>query len=244
MRIDRIAHAFDVSVFRAEVGEANVVSLARKLRERGYTVRILGEGSAGGNITHPSAVRDPIDTVGALIKLLTIRSTGERKGFFELWCDLSDQAEVYHPDFTLQDIIATLPAFISTGTYTEEALLKIATSDQGLLKEKYQEVFLREWEERKEFLRTRYGITSWVAAAYQGTEEKRGITRFAEAGRGGLRIIFTNKAGHETACIWMRGSGTEPVFRVMADAEGSDKRQERDLIEWQRRMVTEADRGR
>jgi hypothetical protein len=27
----------------------------------------------------------------------------------------------------------------------------------------------------------------------------------------------------------------------MADAEGSDKRMERDLIEWQRRMVTEAD---
>jgi phosphoglucomutase len=242
MRIDRIAHAFDVSVFRAEVGEANVVSLARKLRERGYTVRILGEGSAGGNITHPSAVRDPINTVAALIKLLTVRSAGDRKGFFELWCDLSDQAEVYRPDFTLSDIIATLPAFVTTGSYTPEALLKINTP-AVLLKDRYQKVFLREWEERKEFLKTRYGITGWTAAAYQGTEEKPGISRFGEAGRGGLRIIFTNRAGSGTACIWMRGSGTEPVFRVMADAEGSDKRLERDLIEWQRRMVTEADGG-
>jgi phosphoglucomutase len=243
MRVDRIAHAFDVSVFRAEVGEANVVGLARKLRERGYTVRILGEGSAGGNITHPSAVRDPIDTVAALIKLLTIRTAGERKGFFELWCDLSDQAEVYRPDFTLSDIIATLPAFVTTGAYTPEALLKINTPDHALLKDRYQEVFLREWEERKEFFKTRYGITGWTAAAYQGTEEKPGLTRFGEAGRGGLRIIFSNKAGNKTACIWMRGSGTEPVFRVMADAEGSDKRLERDLIEWQRRMVIEADGG-
>jgi phosphoglucomutase len=243
MRVDRIAHAFDVSVFRAEVGEANVVSLARKLRERGYTVRILGEGSAGGNITHPSAVRDPLDTVAALIKLLTIRTVEEKKGFFELWCDLSDQAEVYRPDFTLSDIIATLPAFVTTGAYTPEALLTINTLDHSLLKDRYQEVFLREWEERKEFLKTRYGITGWTAAAYQGTEEKPGLTRFGEAGRGGLRIIFTNKAGNETACIWMRGSGTEPVFRVMADAEGSDKRLERDLIEWQRRMVIEADGG-
>jgi phosphoglucomutase len=243
MRVDRIAHAFDVSVFRAEVGEANVVSLARKLRERGYTVRILGEGSAGGNITHPSSVRDPIDTVAALIKLLTIRSAGDRKGFFELWCDLSNQAEVYCPDFTLSDIIATLPAFITTGSYTPEALLKINTVDHALLKDRYQEVFLREWEERKEYLKTRYGITGWIAAAYQGTEEKLGVPRFAEAGRGGLRIIFTNKADNETACIWMRGSGTEPVFRIMADAEGSDERLERDLIEWQRRMVTEADGG-
>jgi phosphoglucomutase len=244
MRVDRIAHAFDVSVFRAEVGEANVVSLARKLRERGYIVRILGEGSAGGNITHPSAVRDPINTVTALIKLLTIRSAGDRKGFFELWCDLSDQAEVYRPDFTLSDIIATLPAFVTTGSYTPEALLTINTADHALLKDRYQEVFLREWEERKEYLKTRYGITGWTAAAYQGTEEKLGVPRFAEAGRGGLRIIFTNKAGNETACIWMRGSGTEPVFRVMADAEGSDRRLERDLIEWQRRMVAEADGGR
>ncbi|MDR0378205.1 MAG: phosphatidylglycerol lysyltransferase [Spirochaetaceae bacterium] len=243
MRIDRVAHAFDVSVFRAEVGEANVVSLARKLRERGYIVRILGEGSAGGNITHPSAVRDPIDTVTALIKLLSVRSAGDRKGFFELWCDLSDQAEVYRPDFTLSDIIATLPAFVTTGSYTPEGLLKINTTDHALLKDRYQQVFLREWEERKEYLKTRYGITGWTAAAYLGTEEKPGVSRFGEAGRGGLRIIFTNKAGGETACIWMRGSGTEPVFRVMADAEGSDKRLERDLIEWQRRMVTEADGG-
>jgi phosphoglucomutase len=39
----------------------------------------------------------------------------------------------------------------------------------------------------------------------------------------------------------MRGSGTEPVFRVMADVAGSDKRIERALIEWQRTMVHEAD---
>jgi phosphoglucomutase len=245
MRIDRIAHAFDVSVFRAEVGEANVVGLARTLRERGYTVRILGEGSAGGNITHPSAVRDPIDTVMALIKLLTIRSTNiggeERKGLFELWCDLSDRTEVYRPDFTLSDIIVTLPAFISTGAYSPEALLTVRTTDHGLLKNRYQTVFLREWETRKAYLAGHYNITGWEAAAYQGVEEKRGIARFGDAGRGGLRIIFTNKAGLGIAGIWMRGSATEPVFRVMADAEGSDKRLERDLIEWQRRMVTEAD---
>jgi phosphoglucomutase len=241
MRIDRIARAFDVSVFRAEVGEANVVGLARKLREQGYTVRILGEGSAGGNITHPSAVRDPIDTLLALIKLLTIRSEGERMGFFELWCDLSDQAEIYRPDFSLADIIAALPPFISTGTYTSEALLRVKTVDHGLLKKRYQEVFLREWETRKDQLKTRYGIGDWEACAYIGMEEKRGVSDFSSAGRGGLKIIFTNTAGHPSSCIWMRGSGTEPVFRVMADVEGQDPRMERDLIEWQRRMVTEAD---
>jgi phosphoglucomutase len=241
MRIDRIAAAFDVSVFRAEVGEANVVGLARKLRERGYKVRILGEGSAGGTITHPSAVRDPLDTLLAIIKLLTIRSEGDRKGFFELWCDLSDQAETYHPDFCLADVIASLPAFVSTGAYSPEALLQVRCGDHGLLKDRYQAVFLRGWEERKDQLKSRYGIAGWEAAAYQGTGEQRGLTRFGDAGRGGLKIIFSNEAGRGIASIWMRGSATEPVFRIMADAEGQDKRLERDLIEWQRRLVGEAD---
>jgi phosphoglucomutase len=241
MRIDRIAKAFDVSVFRAEVGEANVVGLARRLREQGYKVRILGEGSAGGNITHPAAVRDPINTVMSLIKLLTIRGADTKKGFFELWCSLADKSEVYRPDFSLADIIAALPAFITTGAYTPEAILRVQTTDHGLLKSRYQRIFLREWEERKEALKLRYGISGWEAAAYIGMEERRGLTDFGEARRGGLKITFTNKSGNETAAIWMRGSGTEPVFRIMADAEGSDKRMERDLIEWQRRMVSEAD---
>jgi phosphoglucomutase len=241
LRIDRIARAFDVSVFRAETGEANVVGLARKLREQGYLVRILGEGSAGGTIIHPSAVRDPIDTLGAIIKLLTIRSEGNRPGLFELWCELSDQGESYRDNFTLSDIIAALPAFVTTGIYTEEAVLKVKSADHRELKNRYEKIFLREWEARKEELKARYGIVSWDVSAYIGMEEKQGISPFGEAGTGGLKIGFLNGEGRKIACVWMRGSGTEPVFRVMADAEGSDRRLERDLINWQRRMALEAD---
>jgi phosphoglucomutase len=241
LRIDRIAWAFDAALFRVEVGEANVVGLARKLREQGYTVRILGEGSAGGNITHPAAVRDPLNTVMAIIKLLTIRKQGEQQGFFKLWWDRSGQAGMYREDFSLSDIIASLPRFVTTGAYTPEALLQVKTRDQGALKTRYQKVFLREWETRKEALKTRYGISGWEAACYNGIEEKRGITCFGEARGGGLKITFTNPGAQEIGSIWMRGSGTEPVFRVMADAEGSDIAMERDLIQWQRRMVIEAD---
>jgi phosphoglucomutase len=242
MRIDRIAKAFDVPVFRAEVGEANVVGLARKLREKGYTVRILGEGSNGGTITHPSAVRDPLNTVLSLVKLLSVRSGEGKQGFFEIWCDLSGQAETYHPNFSLGDIIASLPAFVTTGVYTPEALLRVKTRNHETLKNRYQELFLRDWEERKARLKTRYGINGWEAAAYNGMEERRGISRFGDAGRGGLKINFLNGSGIPMAFLWMRGSATEPVFRIMADAEGPDKRLERDLIEWQRRLVAEADK--
>ncbi|MDR1238558.1 MAG: phosphatidylglycerol lysyltransferase [Treponema sp.] len=241
MRIDRIARAFDVPVFRAEVGEANVVGLARNLREKGYQVRILGEGSNGGSITHPAAVRDPLNTILALVKLLTVRSREGKQGFFEIWCDLSEQAETWRPNFSLDHIIASLPAFVSTPASSPESQIQVRTADHGALKNRYQELFLRDWEERKDLLKTRYGVSGWEAAACNGMEERRGISSFGEAGRGGLKISFLKSSGHPAAFIWMRGSATEPVFRIMADVEGSDKRLERSLIEWQRRLVAEAD---
>ena len=244
IRIERIAQAFGVDVFRAEVGEANVVGLARKLREQGYLVRILGEGSSGGTIIHPSAVRDPINTVGAILKLLAIRGGNDGRGFFEIWCDRSNQREVYREDFTMADVTASLPAFVTTGTTSTDALLRIKTGDHGILKDRYEKIFRREWEKKKKHLE-KYGISGWEAIAYNGMNEKRGVGSFGEAGRGGLKIEFSGtsklsgKDGEKTAFIWMRGSGTEPVFRIMADAEGL--RQERELIEWQRQMVLEAD---
>jgi len=250
MRIDRIAEAFGVSVFRSEVGEANVVSLARKLRDEGYLVRILGEGSAGGNITHPSAVRDPINTVLAIAKLLCIRSPNNNDqrsinsgmgGLFKIWCSLSGQIEKYNDDFSLADIIASLPPFVTTSAYNKDAGLRIKTSDHSLLKERYQQIFLREWENRKDELKSRYGFQSWEAVAYNGTAETRDLKHFGEAGRGGLKIIFKDSEDGEIAYIWMRGSATEPVFRVIADVKGSDILPERDLLDWQRKMIMEAD---
>jgi phosphoglucomutase len=234
-------------VFRAEVGEANVVGLARTLREAGYTVRILGEGAAGGNITHPSAVRDPLHTVLALAKLLALRSADNnprlprKTGLFELWCNVSGQTEKYHAGYNLADVIASLPPAVSTGAYSPEAALNVTSADHGALKSRYQRIFLREWEQRKDELKSRYGIYGWTAAAYNGMAEQKPLANFGEAGKGGLKICFYDADGTDIASIWMRGSATEPVFRILADA---DNRQcERDLIAWQGRMVTEADRS-
>ncbi|MDR0464005.1 MAG: phosphatidylglycerol lysyltransferase [Treponema sp.] len=241
MRIDKIAGYFGVSVFRAEVGEANVVSLARKLRENGCLVRILGEGSAGGNITHPSAVRDPLNTVLAIVKMLTVRSTPGKPGFFEIWCKLSGQIEKHYDDFTLSDIISSLPEFTTTPVYNKDAVMRINTHDHALLKDRYQKIFLRERDARKDEFKTRFGFCGWEAASYNGTVEKRALSRFGEAARGGLKIRFFSAEGREIAYIWMRGSATEPVFRIMADIEGSDTAAEKFLLDWQRNMIMEAD---
>ncbi|MDR1839864.1 MAG: phosphatidylglycerol lysyltransferase [Treponema sp.] len=245
MRIDRIAEAFGIQVFRAEVGEANVVGLARRLRKEGYVVRILGEGSAGGNITHPSAVRDPLNTVLAIVKLLSVRSFSDKSGLFEIWCRCSGQMEKYRDDFNLADIIESLPKFATTPAYSKDAVLRIKTPDHGVLKDRYQQIFLREWENQKDELKTRFGFYGWEAIAYNGMDEKRSLSRFGDAGRGGLKINFLNKEGKAAAYIWMRGSGTEPVFRIMADVEShkeEDSQIEKFLLEWQSRMIKDADK--
>ncbi len=245
MRIDRIARFFGADVFRAEVGEANVVNLAEKLRKDGYTVRILGEGSNGGNITHPAKVRDPVNTLYAILKLLLYKDSSSGKNLFKLWCELSGSEDKYRDKFSLQDIIDTLPKFVTTSAYEKQAVMKIETKDHRILKERYESVFLKEWDKKREYLGKRFGITNWKEINYEGTEAKTGTGSEFRTGRatGGLKIIFTDSKGRETDYIWMRGSGTEPVFRVLADCEGEDTEREKWLLNWHREMIKQADKG-
>lgn len=246
MRIEEIAQAFCASVYRAEVGEANVVNLARSLREKGFTVPILGEGSNGGNITHPAAVRDPINTLFALIKLLTIKDdpAAGKKGLFHLWLQAVNRADEYNENFTLTDIINSLPAFTTTGVSEQRALLHITTKDHGCLKNAYGEILRKQWDEKTNELKTKYGIVSWRAVSNNGITQTDNLSDFSESKNGGLKIIFSNSYGKDIAFIWMRGSGTEPVFRVMCDVKGNTsecRAMESELLEWHRSMVRAAD---
>lgn len=243
MRIDEICSSFGAKLFRAEVGEANVVNLARKKRDEGFTVRILGEGSNGGNITHPAAVRDPLNTIFALVKLLVLRDSenGGKKvrGLFHIWCD--SQNLPYNNDFTLCDVIETLPVYCTTGVAEEWAILKIKTTDHSVLKANFQKIFEEEWNCKKSELSSKYSIEGYEAIGTNGTEETRNLSDYSKNGKGGLKILFTGKNKEPLAYIWMRGSGTEPVFRVLCDVKGNNSAEEHDLLEWERAMILKAD---
>ena len=246
MRIDEIAKAFGATLFRSEVGEANVVNLARKKRDGGYTVRILGEGSNGGNITHPAAVRDPLNTLFAIIKLLVIKDSVDEAGvktlgLFHLWCSVSGQEELYKDDFTLADVIESLPSYVTTGVSEKRAVLTIKTDNHETLKAKFQKIFESQWEIQKSKLCEKYGFDSYEAIATNGTLERHNLEDFSTSKRGGLKIVFYDKEKKPLAFIWMRGSGTEPVFRVMADVKGTDTEEEKKLLEWETKMLLKAD---
>ena len=243
LRIDDIAACFDSTVFRAEVGEANVVNLAREKRDAGWLVRILGEGSNGGNITYPAAVRDPLNTLGALLKLLTLRTENSKPGLFHIWCIRSGQPEKYRDDFTLTHILESLPAYTTTSAYEQRALMQITTTDHGLLKSRYEQVFAREWEEKKDELAERFDVVSWEEWNQEGTGTRQGVGPEFRSGseKGGLTIRFFDSRRRCTGYIWMRGSGTEPVFRVLADWKGKDAPEESYFLDWHKSLIRKAD---
>lgn len=233
MRIEKIADTLGARVFRAEVGEANVVNLARQKRNEGYNVRILGEGSNGGTITYPASVRDPLNTIFVFIKLLAI------KDLYKSWCEKC--GAVFSEGFSIADIFATLPVYTTTPTSESRAIIHLKTSDQTALKKSFQKIFESEWAKdgspAKKFSFERYEIV-----LTNGTTETRNASDMSASGTGGLKILFYEKdESAPCAFMWMRGSQTEPLFRVMCDVAGNDNEMEQELVEWERKMITEAD---
>ena len=237
MRIEEIATAFGAKVFRAEVGEANVVNLAREKREAGFEVPILGEGSNGGTITYPASVRDPLNTVMALAKFLAVKEA------WELWTKA--RGIPFKSDYTLDDILDSLPKYTTTGVSEKRAILKIKTSDHAVLKKNFQKVFEDSFNKDSEGLLKKYGIVSWKASLTNGTKEKLGAADFSKSEKGGLKILFYEKnSSAPSSFIWMRGSGTEPVFRIMCDVKGKDAKKEKELLAWETKMLAQADKIR
>jgi len=240
MRIERIAALLGAEVHRAEVGEANVVGRARELRRDGYLVRFLGEGSNGGNITHPSAVRDPIQTVFAVLKLLYAPDRDETPGPARFWLQRAAGSGPAATPVTLKSILDSLPKFTTTSAYDPLAIMQVIAADHGKLKSEVE----RLWEERwpnLETIRNELGVTGYRYENNEGTACRPGRGNRTGRARGGFKILLTDDDDQPRAFLWMRGSGTEPVFRVLVDVEGDQPETERALLHLLRDLVTRAD---
>jgi phosphomannomutase len=225
LRIDYLAARWGARVFRGEVGEANMINLARQLRAQGWRVPVLGEGSNGGNITYPATVRDPLNTLIALIRLLRLPA-------------LNPGGEPRE----LPDLLESLPAFTTSSAFEEAAVLPLRAENPGELKGRYEEIFLKDWEARREVLAS-WGLDHFKEFNYEGTEEREGWGPGFRRGRqtGGLKIQFYGPPEEPPrGFLWFRGSGTEPVLRIMADIQGRDNRRMAELLAWQRDMILRA----
>jgi len=239
-RVDSLAECFGVRVFRAEVGEANLIELARSKREEGYLVPILGEGSNGGNITHPGMVRDPLSTVLGFIKLLRLKGVLET---FRSRLPAEAAGKLTASVPSLEQLTQALPAYSSTGSYEKRSLVEIESRDHDTLKTRYEAIFRRRWsEELGPDLAGRLGVAGYSFVNYEGVREIPGPGGRSGDGRGGFKVLLTDKNGRQLGFLWMRGSRTEPVFRVMADV-AAEPSEERYLLEIHRDILHQADKG-
>ncbi|MFP4212361.1 MAG: phosphatidylglycerol lysyltransferase [Alkalispirochaeta sp.] len=237
IRIDRICERFGASLFRAEVGEANVVHLAEELDRDGYLVAILGEGSNGGNITPPATVRDPLSTLLGLVKYHSFRLD-------TCYRDDVDATEPLGDPLPFIAFARGLPRFRTLPTDDPRAKMQVGAVPQGTLKRRYEELVPLRVPEVLQLLEKGYpGPLTWRLVNYEGTRSFPGPGGRSGAERGGLRVVFSDRDGVDRAAVWMRGSGTEPVFRVLADCEGDDEELLDRLIMWQRDLVSTAATG-
>ena len=115
--------------------------------------------------------------------------------------------------------------------------------DHASLKAAFETLWSHEWEANRDELSRRFGITSWEEVNYEGTTEKPGFGAAFRSGRqtGGLKLVLRDAEANPAACLWMRGSGTEPVFRILAEVRGDDPQGEKWLLDWLTTMVKAAD---
>jgi phosphomannomutase len=238
-RIDEICNRSGAHLYRAEVGEANAVSLAQDLRASGMHVVVLGEGSNGGNITPPSTVRDPLSTLLAMAKLHA----------FRLYPSQMSEQSSDSTDFVA--VARALPRYATLPTDDPRAKMQIGSVSHADLKHHYEQLLADRIPAVIERLTIEYGgEISWAIHNYEGTNDRVGVGARTGEERGGLKILFYH-SGSDTAdegerpspplaFVWMRGSGTEPVFRILADCRGDNEQLLDDLVSWQRELVSAA----
>lgn len=153
---------------------------------------------------------------------------------------MSGQEKKYKDNFTLDDVISTLPEYTTTGVSENRAVLQVKMQDKGKLKENFKKEFILSWEEKKEQLKNEYGIASYEAFTTNGTKETAADQNWNNA-NGGLKVKFMDSENQPVAFIWMRPSGTEPVFRIMCDVKGNGTQEEKALLEWETELLQKAD---
>ena len=240
LNVDKIANAFGVEVFRAEVGEANVLALGKMKKRAGYSVRIMGEGSNGGSIIAPSTVRDPLTTCFSFYKFLFL-SKNEIPLRAEAIKVLQLPEKLLQLDerFFLAHFMENIAFYHSTSLFEKKSLVVInSVMSQKELKKNYVLLFQKKFPQQKEWWQ-KLGFFSYEFINYEGTGTKIGPYNRSKDETGGLKVMFYDEKKRKKGFIWFRASRTEPIFRISAEINGKKSHLTK-LLAFQRKLVKEA----
>ncbi len=240
LNVEKIASLFDTKVFRAEVGEINVLELGKIKRREGYFVRIMGEGSNGGSIIAPSTVRDPLATCFSFYKLLFLSKNGiSLKEEAVKILQLPQKLLGLDDRFFLAHLMEKIAFYHSSSLFEKKALVVVdGEISQSKLKENYVVLFQKEFLLQGKWFR-KLGFVKYEFVNYEGTETKIGPYNRSKNASGGLKAMFYNEGREKQGFVWFRGSKTEPVFRISAEIKGK-KSDLTKLLNFQRRLLKKA----
>jgi phosphomannomutase len=113
--------------------------------------------------------------------------------------------------------------------------------EHGRLKTRYEE-FFEEIFNRDHILFNSFGITSYKIIQTEGTEERigSGPAYRTPPYNGGFKVGLYNDENVMTDFLWMRGSKTEPIFRLLVDCKGDNTNRHDYLLELHRLVITRA----
>ncbi|MBF0197418.1 MAG: hypothetical protein HQL32_06890 [Planctomycetes bacterium] len=237
MRLDTLLKPFDVKVARAEVGEANVLAMAAQLRGEGYIVPISGEGSNGGNIMTPGTVRDPLMTLFALLRFLYLEIPGQGMSGAEYFLKSVGKEERAAQSTILERVIDAFPTWQSTDAFDDDALMPVPAIEHEVLKTNYETAFVNHWNQNSELWHS-WGVSRYEFMSYEGVQNIPGPGGRPAPGKGGLAVLLYNQNDEGLGYVWMRGSGTEPVFRVLVDWCGAQEAYPQ-LLQFHRTLIAE-----
>lgn len=227
-RIDAIAARFGATVHRVEVGEANVVERATALLRDGAFVAVAGEGSNGGIIMPPHRVRDPLATVLAMVRCHADA----------LWSEWNERTG--SDARSLVELVDALPAWCSLATDDARARLPVPELPHSTIKARWEAAIVPALASLEREISAAWGALTYRFANYEGTRVRHGAGNRTGDERGGLALIGRSAAGSDVLRLWMRGSGTEPLFRILVDCEGAGAAIFDRLVDLHRRTTVEA----
>jgi phosphoglucomutase len=233
LRLEKLLEPYGVKVARAEVGEANVLAMAQKLKSEGYLVPIAGEGSNGGNILDGATVRDPLMT---LLSLLKFSQSKKANGQTAAECCLQrsglNETSGLSP---WEKIFIMLPKWMTTDAFEGDALMPVPKIEHEVLKSRYEELLQKHFYAEPSFWKN-LNVTKLSFYSNEGTQNILGPGGRPAPGKGGLQVFLQNEQEECLGFLWMRGSGTEPVFRVVVDW-GGEPSQYTKLLKLHRELI-------
>jgi len=133
-----------------------------------------------------------------------------------------------------------LPPACTTGTGDPEAVIDIGEVSHAGLKAAYERLLPDAWKELPLEVTEDLSVTAYRIVNHEGREERPGAGNRTGDHSGGFTVRLLQRSGQAVGFVWMRGSRTEPVFRVLADVKGDKPQLERSLLRWHRALIRKA----